>query len=473
MNIKKILALLSGPVLMLLIVLLSGGTKAGLTLGVAVWLITWWVTEATSLFVTAILPIVLFPLLNISTIEKTASAYGDPMIFLFMGGFLIALALEKTGLHRRFSLSILKYTGNSTDGLVLGFLLSTAFLSMWISNTATTMLMLPIATSVIALFEQQKATSKEDIKNLSISIMLCISYASSIGGMATLVGTPPNIVFAGFMEKNEHITISFSDWLLTGLPVAIVMLIVLYFLLVKVFFIVKSKKLYETLALDKLTTLSPKLSPKEKVTLIVFIITAMLWIFKDPINALFHLRLNDPSIAMIGGISLFIIPSSLSKEEYALQWKDTRDLPFGILFLFGGGIALANALSDAGLLNWIAEQVKIINFSKTELILILIVITVLLTEIMSNVALVIVFLPIVVALSKGLSIPPLMLAIPVTLAASSGFMLPMSTPPNAIAFSSGHIRIKDMIVIGLVLDIISVIVIFLAGYFLVPLIHSH
>ena len=455
---------------MLLIVLISGGTKAGVTLGVGVWLIAWWVTEACSLFVTALLPIVLFPLLNISTIEKTASAYSDPMIFLFLGGFLIALALEKTGLHRRFSLSIIKYTGSSTDGIILGFLVSTAFMSMWISNTATTMLMLPIATSVIAVFEQQKATNSKDIKNLSIAIMLCISYSSSIGGMATIIGTPPNIVFAGLMEKSEGINIGFNDWLMIGLPVSIVMLVILYFLLTRVFFVVKAKKIYEAVAMDKLMALPPKLSAKEKTTLIIFVCTALLWILKDPINGLFHLKLNDPTIGMIGGISLFIFPASLKKMEFSLQWKDTRDLPFGILFLFGGGIALANALSDAGLLEWIAQQVKETNFGKVELILILIAITVVLTELMSNVALVIVFLPIVIALSKGLEIPPLLLAIPVTLAASSGFMLPMSTPPNAIAFSSGHIKVKDMIVIGLVLDIISVIVIFLAGYFFIPLI---
>lgn len=471
METKKILSLTSGPLLFIIIAIIAGGSKAGITLGVGVWLIAWWVTEACSLFVTALLPIVLFPILGIQTIEKTASAYSDPMIFLFMGGFLIALALEKTGLHRRFSMSIIKYTGSSTDGIILGFLISTAFISMWISNTATTMLMLPIATSVISVFEQQKATNSKDIKNLSIAIMLCISYASSLGGMATLIGTPPNIVFAGIMEKQEHVDITFNDWLMVGLPVSIVMLIILYFLLTKVFFVVKSKKIYESIALDKLMSLPPKLSGKEKTTFVIFVCTALMWILKDPLNSLLHLNLNDPTIGMIGGISLFIFPSSFKKMEFSLNWKDTRDLPFGILFLFGGGIALANALSDAGLLEWIAQQVKETNFGKVELILILIAITVLLTELMSNVALVIVFLPIVIALSKGLQVPPLLLAIPVTLAASSGFMLPMSTPPNAIAFSSGHIRVKDMITIGLVLDIISVIVIFLAGYFLVPLIY--
>lgn len=440
----------------------------GITLGAGLWMIIWWITEATSLFATSFLPIVLFPLLGISTIEKVATSYGDPMIFLFLGGFLIALALEKTGLHKRFSFGILHHTGSSVRGILLGFTISTAFLSMWISNTATTMLMLPIAISVINIFQEQKAVSKKDIKNFSVSILLTISYASSIGGMATLIGTPPNIVFAGFMEKNEHIIVSFSDWLKIGLPVAISMLVIGYFLMTKIFFPVKLSKMAHNEDFEKMINDKTKISNQEKTTLVIFVITAFLWILKDPINAFLHIKLNDPTIAMLGGIALFVIPSSIKSNEFALKWRDTKDLPFGILFLFGGGIALANAFSDAGIMNWIADKVHVINFSKIELILILIVITVALTEVMSNVALVIVFLPVVVALAKGLGLNILSLAIPITLAASSGFMLPMSTPPNAIVFSSGHVKIKDMITIGLVLDIVSVIIIFLVGYFLIP-----
>ncbi len=453
----------------MLIAFFTGGSKIGLTLGAGLWMIFWWITEATSLFATSFLPIILFPLLGIATIEKTALSYGDSMIFLFLGGFMIALALEKTGLHKRFSFGILKYTGSSIKGILLGFTISTAFLSMWISNTATTMLMLPIGLSVINIFQEQKAVSAKDIKNFSVSILLTISFASSIGGMATLIGTPPNIVFAGYMEKNEHIIFSFSDWLKIGLPVAIIMLVISYIFMTRIFFPVKINKMNHGEGFESMIDIKEKISAKEGLTLIIFSITALLWIFKDPINGLLSIKLNDSTIAMLGGISLFVIPASVKNDEFALKWRDTKDLPFGILFLFGGGIALANAFAEAGIMNWIAEQVHKIDFSKAELILILIVISVALTEVMSNVALVIVFLPIVVALAKGLGINVLSLAIPITLAASSGFMLPMSTPPNAIVFGSGHIRIKDMMTIGFILDIVSVIVIFLLGYFLIPL----
>ena len=469
---QKIISLIAGPTILIILAICTNGSKAGLTLGAGLWMIFWWVTEATSLFATSFLPIVLFPLLGISTIENTALSYGDPMIFLFLGGFMIALALEKTGLHRRFSFGILKYTGSSVRGLLLGFMISTAFLSMWISNTATTMLMLPIALSVIHIFQEQMAVSEKDVNNFSVSILLIISFASSIGGMATLIGTPPNIVFAGYMEKNEGLIFSFSDWLKIGLPVAVVMLALTYILITRVFYPVNLAKMAHSEEFEAMVQIKDKISPSERHTLIIFSITAFLWIFKDLINGVIPFKLNDPTIAMLGGLSLFVIPASVKKDEFALKWRDTKDLPFGILFLFGGGIALANSFAEAGIMKWIADQVHLIEFSKSELILILIVITVVLTEVMSNVALVIVFLPVVVALAKGLGINILSLAVPVTLAASSGFMLPMSTPPNAIIFGSGKIKIKDMMTIGLVLDILSVIIIFLAGYFLIPLIKT-
>lgn len=469
---SKVIALLLGPLSAFIIAFALHFSHVGITLGAGIWLIIWWTTEATSLFVTSLVPLVIFPLFGISSLEKTSAAYGDSMIFLFLGGFLIALALERNGLHKRFAFSILKYTSSSVNGILIGFIISTAFLSMWISNTATTMLMLPIALSVITIFQEQKAVSKKDIKHFSVSVLLIISYASSLGGMATLIGTPPNIVFAAFMDKNEHILFGFSDWIKIGLPVSIILLFLMYWAMTRVFFPISIKKLNYSDEFDKLINVKEKLNNSQKITLIIFCTTACLWICKNFINGLFHIQLSDPSIAMLGGLALFVVPTSFIEEKYALNWKDTKDLPFGILFLFGGGIALANAFSEAGILNWIANEVSSVNFSKFDLILILIIITVLLTEVMSNVALVIVFLPIVVALAKGLGIDVLSLAIPVTLAASSGFMLPMSTPPNAIVFASGHLKMKDMYSVGLVLDILSIIVIFLITYFIIPLIHS-
>ncbi len=458
----KYASLALGPLLCLTIIFVLGPSVKSWTLGIAFWMIIWWVTEATSLFVTAFLPIILFPILNLHTIEATAEYYADPIIFLFLGGFIFAIGLERSGLHQRFAYGILKLTGQSLNGIVLGFLLSTSLLSMWISNTATTMLMLPIAVSVINVVKEQAILSKIAARNFSISLMLCIAYAASIGGMATLIGTPPNTVFAGFMRKSYGIEIDFIEWMKIGVPIMLVLLAVLYYLLTRTFY--PSQALKEEKIVIQAPVSETKLTNKEKITLIVFVILACGWIFKSLLNNFLGINLTDAGIAMGGSLLLFLIPSSVEKNDPVLIWRDMKELPFGILFLFGGGIALANALSEAGILQVIATRIETFSMATWEIVLLLTFITVILTEVMSNVALVLVFLPIVGAMAKGLGIPVEYLAIPVTLAASSGFMLPMSTPPNVIAFSSGHLKMKDMLLIGLVLDAVSIIVIFIFSW---------
>lgn len=446
--------------------------EAGKAVAVAILMVIWWVTEALPMPVVALVPLVLLPLLNVSSIEEASKSYSNPVIFLFMGGFMIGLAIEKWNLHKRIALQIVRFTGTSGDRIILGFIISTGFISMWLSNTATTMMMFPIALSVIAVMKEHEKPGKGMI-NFSLVLMLVIAYASNIGGMATVIGTPPNVAFVAYIEKKYGYTIQFLDWMIVCMPLALLLLVALYVVLTKWMYPnrIKSSREATDLIHRELRDLGT-LSRAEKQVLLVFVCTALLWITRDLINGLQIVKLDDNMIAILGAVALFAIPSGHKEEGKAkmlLEWSDTSRMAWGILLLFGGGIALAGALEKVGVMaqigNWLA------GFSQTGgfmLVLLIVIISIFMSELMSNVAQVIVLAPVLAALADALHLDPLLLGLPMTLAASAASMMPMGTPPNAIVFGSGYIRLKDMLKAGFVMNVVSIIVITLFTWFLLP-----
>lgn len=438
-------------------------------LAVAGLMIAWWVMEALPMPVVALVPLVLFPLFNIASMEEAASPYANPVIFLFMGGFMIGLAIEKWSLHRRIALSIIKQTGTSGDRIVLGFILAAGALSMWLSNTATTMMMFPIALSVIQVMTENNK-GEGNIANFSLTIMLAIAYASNIGGIATIIGTPPNVAYVAYIEKKYSYSVGFINWMVICAPLAIVLLFSLYGVMVKWLFPnrIKSNAATRQLIRDELAALGP-MSANEKRVLIIFICTALLWITKDIINAVQPvLKLNDTMIAVIGAIALFICPARGEKAASILEWDDTQKMAWGILLLFGGGISLANGLENAGLMQQLGEWLSQFGQNQFLLILVVTIVTMFLSEVMSNVAQVIVFAPVVSSMADAIGMNPLLLGVPMTLAASCASMLPMGTPPNAIVFASGHIKLRQMTKAGFVINIVAIVLITLFCWFLLP-----
>lgn len=445
---------------------------AQIVIAVMLWMLSWWISEAVQLPVAALLPIILFPVMGVLDIKATTTAYGNPIIFLFMGGFMIALALEKWRLHLRIALSIVSLTGTNANGIILGFMLATAALSMWISNTATTVMMLPIASSVITLLAQ-KASVENTAKmtNFSLCMMLGIAYAANVGGIATIIGTPPNVVLASIIKDQYHYDISFATWLAVGLPFTMLMLAVMYVILVRLIYPNHLGQFEgsDQLIQQELKKLG-KISKPEVLTLIVFGTTALLWIFRSYLQKIFPgLILNDTIIAMMGTVILFICPINFQKGEFVLQWQDTRKLPWGILLLFGGGLSLANALAEVGLISLIGKSVAS-NVGLGFLMIgsVLIAISLFLTEVMSNVALVVIIVPVIAGISIGLGQNPLWICIPATMATSCAFMLPMSTPPNAIVFASGHIKVAQMFKAGVMLNILAILLLILFTQFWIP-----
>jgi solute carrier family 13 (sodium-dependent dicarboxylate transporter), member 2/3/5 len=463
-----------GPLLFIILILTlqedlisPGATKV---LALAAWMITWWVTEAVPIPVTAFLPLLAFPMLGIMNMKEASAQYANPIIFLFLGGFMIALALEKHRLHERIALNLIRITGTSGNGIILGFMIATAFISMWISNTATAMMMLPIALSVIHLLKSDRNLKPHELpkqeRNFALSLLLMVGYAATLGGLATIIGTPPNVVFAGLLDEFYHQKLDFGKWMLIGVPVAVALLLSTYLIVTRILFPnnIAHVKGSDELIRSKLLELGP-ITKEEKRVLIIFGLTSFFWVFQQPLNSFVFEKeiLNDTNIAMIGGLMMFIIPSSFSKAIFLLDWKDTFSLQWGILFLFGGGLCLAGGLEHTGIIqtvgSWLANQSTFNGW----LILGLIVVTVLLSEFMSNVALVQIFVPVVFGIADGMHVNPVLLAMPVTLGASIGFMFPIATPPNAIVFSSGYIRMKDMVKAGILLDLASIAIILLAS----------
>jgi sodium-dependent dicarboxylate transporter 2/3/5 len=474
MSKSKIVGLFLGPVFFLLIILwpepfLSKGGDA--VIAVALWMVTWWLTEAVSISVTALLPLLLFPLLDIMPIAEVGNNYGSPIIFLFFGGFVMALALEKVNLHRRIALNIIRITGTTPNKVVLGFMIATASLSMWISNTATTVVMLPIAMSVIKLLIHDIDGFTKKDRNFAVSVLLGIAFSANAGGIATVIGTPPNSILIGLLENEYQIEISFLKWMVFALPFSIIMIGLSYITLVHLIFPSKglnfsaSKEVIQV----ELRNLGPT-SSKEKMVLSIFAVTVSLWIFRTLINSIFpSLGLSDTMISMFAAISLFAVPFNLKKGDFILDWKDTEKLAWGILILFGGGLALAKGMSVSGIVDQVSQSIAAGNFSVTATASLLILLMLFMTELMSNVALVAVLAPVVAGIAIGLGIPMVYLLIPVTMASSCAFMLPMATPPNAIVFASGFIEVKDMVKAGVLLNIVAVLILIGLFEYIIPL----
>lgn len=437
--------------------------KSIIVLALGAWMVTWWATEAMPIPVSALLPMVVFPLMGVSTVKEASAPYGDPVIFLFMGGFILALGLERHNLHQRIALSLIRLTGTSGNGIILGFMLSTALISMWISNTATAIMMLPIAASVTSLLAKETGQENDPrFKKFSTGLMLAIAYAASIGGMATIIGTPPNVVMVGYMKRFYNLDVSFTSWMIVGVPLMIMSLTACYLLITRVLFrnhlpsIEGSKELIHR----KLQALG-KLTLEEKLVLAVFSVTCFFWIFRQNLNVLIGKNmLDDTTIAMAGGMLMFLLPVSLKNQKFLLDWSDMKELPWGILLLFGGGLCLADGMEKSGLVQIVGNHFSQQQGISTGLLIFsLTAISMGLTELMSNVALVTIFVPVVFGVADGFQINPIWLAMPVTFAASCAFMMPISTPPNAVLFASGYIKMKDMIKTGLLLNLCCLVII--------------
>ncbi|NYH78968.1 sodium-dependent dicarboxylate transporter 2/3/5 [Actinopolyspora biskrensis] len=476
-----------GPVLAVAVYFLLPGGEDGVThagrgvAAVGVLMAVWWVTEALPLAATALLPIVLFPLLGVGDVEEATSPYANDIVFLFMGGFMLALAMQRWGLHRRIALRTVLAVGTRPVRIVGGFMLATAFLSMWVSNTATTVVMLPIGMSVLTLvFERLRGDSDEETVEhvmrdredtgagrFAVCLMLAIAYAASIGSLATLIGTPPNLFMAGFLSETYGIQIGFGQWMLFGLPLAAVLLLIAWVLLTRVIYptsitdIPGGRELFK----GELAKLGP-MNRGERVVLVVFTLTALLWILREPLsNLLPGLNLSDAGIAIAAALVLFAIPVRAGEGIFTLDWSAAAKLPWGVLLLFGGGLSLASAVGSSGLDTFIGNKVGTLGGVPVLLLIVVAVAAVIfLTEMTSNTATAATFLPILAGVALGLDMDLLLLVVPAAVAASCAFMLPVATPPNAIVFGSGYVTIPQMVKAGWWLNLTALVLIPAALY---------
>lgn len=437
------------------------GHAGKLTAGLASWMAVWWLGESIPIYATAMLPLAVLPLGGARTMKETALGYAHPLIFLFIGGFMLALALERWQLHKRFALMVLRIIGTSPIKLVGGFMFVCATMSMWITNTATTLVMLPIALSVIRIYESQFP----DKKNLALCLLLGIAYSASIGGIGTIVGTVPNIFTVSFLESEMGIRVSFLQWMKIGVPVVVIFVPIVWLMLTRFIYPLDNEAIDESV----LDTKPEPWNNGSKLTLMIFLLTAFCWMFRPlliKIDALQHL--SDGGIAVIAALLLFIIPSNIKEKEFLIDWETAVRIPWGIVILLGGGISLATAISGNGVSELLAS-----NLSGLEgihpLLMSLAVVTLIifLTEMTSNVATTTALIPMFAAMAVGLGIAPITIIIPATIAASCAFMLPVATPPNAIVFGSGLLHIPQMAKAGIWLNIIGIFVVTITSHFLI------
>lgn len=439
--------------------------QAVIVLAVTAWIAVWWITETIPLPATSLLPIVLFPLFGVLKVNDVAVSYADPIVFLYIGGFLIAIAIEKTGLHRRIALKIIRAMGTRLSMIILGFMIATAFISMWISNTATAIMMLPIGLAIITATGSQDPVQQDKFRK---ALMLAIAYAASIGGLGTIIGTPPNLVFAGFVREVYNHDISFMEWFRIGFPVTVVLLILSWLYLVKIGFRLGSSLLQagnEEMQMQ-FYHIRPITKAESRVA-VVFVAVAVAWIIRSFVLQKFIPGIDDTIIGVAGGLILFLLPSGNADNKPLLNWDDAGKIPWGIVLLFGGGLALASAFEASGLAQWIGQHLSGLSGVHMLLtILIMVLIVNFLTEFTSNLATVTMILPVLAPVAVSSGMHPYALMIGATLAASCGFMMPAGTPPNAIAFGSGYLTIWDMVKNGFWLNLVSVITITAVVYML-------
>jgi sodium-dependent dicarboxylate transporter 2/3/5 len=467
---------------------------AKLTAATAVLMAVWWMTEALPIPATALVPLVVFPVLNTEVgFDDVGASYGNNIIFLFMGGFMLALAMQRWNLHRRIALAIVGTIGASPSLLVLGFMVATGFISMWVSNTATAVMMLPIGVSVLVLVNRLRLEDAERRgedpgegvdpeldadggagaagtpssavrSNFGTALMLGIAYAASIGSLATLIGTPPNALLAAHMSQEFGITIGFGRWMVVGAPIAVVFLVIAWLLLTKVIFRPEISEIPggAELIREERRKLGP-ISAGEIRVLGVFVLAALSWVFIPLIWQILDAGdppIGDAGIAMVVALLLFVLPAGAARGVRLLDWESAVELPWGVLLLFGGGLALSAQFSSSGLTDWIGEVTAGIGGLPVVLIVAIVAAGILfLTELTSNTATAATFLPVATAVAVGIGVDPMLLAIPVAIAATCAFMLPVATPPNAIAYGSGYVRIPQMAKAGLWLNLIGIVLI--------------
>ncbi|NNF34262.1 MAG: DASS family sodium-coupled anion symporter [Saprospiraceae bacterium] len=441
-------------------------------LAATLWIAVWWITEAIPIEMTALLPIVLFPLSGGLSLSETSASYGHKYVFLYVGGFILAIAIERWNLHKRIALTVINMLGTSVKMIILGFMLATAFLSMWISNTATSVMMLPIGMAIVLQLKDDPRTVENENIIFGKALMLAIAYSASIGGMATLIGTPPNLILAGVVEELYGVEISFAKWFVFGLPIAVVLLFICWKYLTNYAFKFKQDAFpggREEIR-KRLKELG-RISYEEKCVLGVFIFTAIAWISRSFLLSKFIPGIDDTIIAIVAAFAIFLIPARQDQPRALLTWKEAVKLPWGILLLFGGGLALAEGFKTSGLAVWIGSQMTLLEGATLIVILLIIVASVnFLTEITSNLATTAMILPILAPLALTIDVHPYLLMVGATVAASCAFMLPVATPPNAVVFGSGYLRIPDMVKAGIWMNLISIILLTIAVYFLMPLI---
>jgi len=401
----------------------------------------------------------MLPLFGIAPLKQATMGYAHPLIFMFLGGFSISLAMQKWGLHRRIALNLISRIGTTTSGIIGGFMLATAALSMWISNTATTIMMFAVAISVIEVVNNSNKAGRAR-ENFALALMLGIAYSASIGGLGTLIGTVPNALFASFMESTYNVKIDFLSWMMVGVPIILIMIPLTWLLLTKVIFVSDDLDLQATFEMvEKEIKGLGAVSRAEAIVIGVFAFAAIGWIFGKPLAAITNLPITDTVVALIAAVLLFAIPVSLKKGQFTLEWEDTRNMPWGVLLLIGGGLAIAGAFKSTGLALSIGESLSI--FKSLNILLLLFIVTsaiVFLTELTSNTASTATFLPVVGAIAVGIGQDPLLLCVAVTVGASMAFMLPVATPPNAIVFSFKGLHVHHMVKAGLWLNMAAILV---------------
>ncbi|WP_254274806.1 DASS family sodium-coupled anion symporter [Halomonas sp. 3H] len=457
-----------GPLLLLATLLLPApegmSDTAWACVGMALLMASWWSTEAIPIPVTSLLPLVLVPALGLGSMGEAAGSYANPIIYLFLGGFLLGIAMQRWNLHRRLALHVLKLVGHQPRRQIGGFMIATGFLSMWVSNTATAIMMLPIGMSVIALLGD---TDPVELKRYATALLLAIAYSASIGGVATLIGTPPNALLAGYLAEDRGIDIGFAQWMVIGLPISVAMMAAAWWWLTRRGFQLESGGSSAGMVHDELERIGPMSAAETRVGAI-FSLAALAWVVRPLLNDLGLGWLSDTGIAIAAGIALFLVPSGRGDGERLMVWEEAQKLPWGILLLFGGGLALAGTITRTGLAEWIAAQLGVFGtFPLLVMIGIVVLVIIFLTEVTSNTATAAAFLPLLGALALSLDISPLLITVPAAIAASCAFMMPVATPPNAIVFGTGHMKIQSMIRAGFALNLISTVLVTLMAYFLI------
>lgn len=461
------LLLLCGPLLLLLTIILPPpatemSQAAWMVTGLMAWMVLWWITEIVPIPVTSLLPMIFIPLLGIDKLDAATSPYAHPLIFLFFGGFFLSIAMEKTNLHRRIALKALSLVGTSPSLQIAALMGVTAFLSMWMSNTATSVMMLPIGLSIIAM---ANASTQDQFGK---AVLLGIAYSASIGGVATLIGTPPNALLAAYMSKSYGIQISFADWMILGMPLALTMLVVCWLWLTKIHFRMPATDSGRNDTPTQLKALG-LMSRSQKLVLMVFALAAFSWISQQWLVKWTGLPISDTVIALCAAALLFLLPGEKGSGTALLEWKDSQNLPWGVLLLFGGGLSMADQIQKTGVAELLAQQLQLLDGVPPILLLVAVTsLIIFLTEVTSNTATAAAFLPLLGPVAVSMELSPLYLVVPAALAASFAFMLPVATPPNAIVFASGKLQIKDMVRAGLVLNLVGIVAISLFSLWLAP-----